>query len=87
MVHQQRQLTRNSIYPSTKILYGLPRSSWVSLAVYNTLGQHVTTLANGEEPAGFHEVNFDGTGLASGVYFYRLQAGSVVKTMKGLLLR
>jgi flagellar hook assembly protein FlgD len=64
----------------------LPQKSYVTLSVYNILGQLVSTLVNGEEQAGYHEVKFDGSNLASGVYFYRLQAGSFVKTVKCLLL-
>jgi len=76
----------NPFNPTTTIRYGLPRASNVSLAVYNTLGQLVRTLVSGGEQAGDHEVEFDGSGLASGVYFYRIQAGSFVKTMKMLVL-
>jgi hypothetical protein len=68
----------NPFNPTTTIRYGLPQRSHVTLTVYNTLGQQVTTLVNGNEEAGYHEQKFDGTGLASGVYFYRIQAGSFV---------
>jgi hypothetical protein len=57
------------------------------LTVFNTLGQQVATLVNAEMEAGYHEVKFDGSRLASGVYFYRLQAGTYVETKKLLLLR
>jgi len=77
----------NPFNPMTTIRYALPQRSHVTLAVYNTLGQLVRTLVRGEEQAGDHEVKFDGSGLASGVYFYRLQAGGLVKTMKALILR
>jgi len=62
----------NPFNPSTTIRYGLPHRSQVSLVVYNTLGQLVSQLVNGEEEAGYHEVKFQGSGLSSGVYFYRL---------------
>jgi hypothetical protein len=77
----------NPFNPSTTIQYAFPRRSHVMLSVYNTLGQLVTTLVNSEEQSGYHEVKFDASNLASGVYFYRLQAGSFVKTMKCLLIR
>jgi hypothetical protein len=77
----------NPFNPTTTIGYALPWRSRVTLSVYTALGQIVTTIVNGEEQAGYHEVRFDGIGLASGVYFYRLQAGSFVKTMKALILR
>jgi len=57
------------------------------LTVFNTLGQKITTLVNETQEAGYHEVKFDGSNLASGVYFYRLQAGTYVETKKLLLLR
>jgi uncharacterized repeat protein (TIGR02543 family) len=77
----------NPFNPSTTIRYGLPHKSQVSLMVYNTLGQLVSQLVQGEQEPGYHEVRFDGTGLSSGVYFYRLQAGDFVQTRKLLLLR
>jgi hypothetical protein len=59
----------------------------VSLTVFNALGQRVRQLVNEEQEAGYHEVKFDGTGLASGVYFYRLRAGGFVETKKFLFLQ
>jgi hypothetical protein len=77
----------NPFNPSTMIRYGIPERSQVLLSVYNTIGQQVGVLAQGEEEAGYHEVKFDASALASGVYFYRLQAGGYVDTKKLLLLR
>ncbi len=77
----------NPFNPTTTIRYGIPHRSHVLLSVYNTLGQRVAELANGDMVAGYHEVTFDARNLSSGVYFYRLQAGSYVETRKLLLVR
>jgi hypothetical protein len=77
----------NPFNPTTTIRYSLPNRSHAALAVFNTLGQQVAILQNGEQDAGFHEVQFDGSRLASGVYFYRLQAGEFVHTSKMLLTK
>ncbi len=66
----------NPFNPSTTIRYGLPIRSWVTMPLFNSLGQQVALLQNGEQAAGYHEVRFDGSGLASGVYFYRIQVRS-----------
>ena len=77
----------NPFNPSTMIRYGLPSRTHVSLVVYNTLGQEVATLVDATEEAGFHEIRFDGSGLASGVYFCRLRADDAVRLNRILLLR
>ena len=77
----------NPFNPSTVIRYTLPRRSHVTLAVVSALGQVLLTLENGEEEQGVHEVKFDGTGLASGVYFCVLQADGVVKTLKAIMMK
>jgi hypothetical protein len=77
----------NPFNPSTTIRYALSHKSNVQMVVYNTLGQQVATLVQGEEEPGYHEVKFVATNLSSGVYFYRLQAGSFVQTRKLLLVR
>ncbi len=77
----------NPFNPSTTIRYGLPNKSAVQLTVYNTLGQQVAQLVNGDMEAGFHEVKFDASGLSSGVYFYRLSAGGFVNTRRLTILK
>jgi len=77
----------NPFNPSTTIRYGLPNKTAVQLSVFNTLGQQIAQVVNGEVEAGYHEVRFDATGLSSGVYFYRIQAGEFVQTRKFLLVR
>jgi hypothetical protein len=59
----------------------------VTITVFNTLGQRVATLVQGEQEAGHHEVQFDASALASGMYLYRLTAGNFVQTRKLLLLQ
>lgn len=77
----------NPFNPSTTIRYGLPSRARVVLTIYNTLGQQVSTLVQGEQDPGYHEVRFDGSTLPSGVYFYRIRAGSFVGTKKCLLMK
>jgi hypothetical protein len=77
----------NPFNPTTMIKYGLPERAHVTLTVYNTLGQPVATLVNGEIAPGYHVVQFDAKGLASGVYFYKIVAGNFMQTNKLLLLR
>ncbi len=77
----------NPFNPSTTIRYALPARSFVLLTIHNTLGQQIATLVQKEQDGGFHEVRFDAEGLTSGVYFYRMQAGSFVETKKLLLLQ
>ncbi len=77
----------NPFNPSTIIRYQLSLPSKVSLRVYDVNGNEVERLVDELKAAGIHEVNFDAKGLASGIYFYKLQAGSFVETKKMMLLR
>jgi hypothetical protein len=77
----------NPFNPSTTIRYGLPRGADVTLAVYNALGQEVARLVDTHQESGYHEVRFDGTNVASGVYFYRLRAGEFSQTKRLMLVR
>ena len=77
----------NPFNPSTTIRYALPIRSHVVLTIFNMLGERVAELVNREVEAGYHEVQFDGATLASGVYFYRLQAGDFVHSKKLMIVR
>jgi hypothetical protein len=77
----------NPFNPETRISYALPVASSVRLAVYDLLAREVTMLVNETKPAGKYEVTWNAKGLASGIYFYRLQAGSFIKTEKLILLK
>ena len=77
----------NPFNPSTKITYTLPERGNVSLKVYDLLGGEVAQLVNGEIEAGSYEIIFNAANLPSGVYFYRLQAGSFVQTKKMIIIR
>ena len=77
----------NPFNPSTKIKYSVTQSSNVVLKIYDVLGNEVATLVNEEKPAGSYEVEFNPSSLTSGVYFYKLQAGSFVDMKKMLLLK
>jgi beta-xylosidase len=77
----------NPFNPSTRIRYSVPRSDYVTLEVYNHLGQEVATLYEGMHRPGSYEVTFDGSKLAGGVYLYRLSAGDFEEAKKLILLK
>jgi len=87
----------NPFNPSTSIQYAVSSRQLVSLKVYDVLGNEVATLVNEEKPAGTYEVEFDAStlkgsvsakgGYASGVYFYKLQAGDFIQTKKMVLMK
>jgi hypothetical protein len=77
----------NPFNPSTRIEFSVPRSTFVTLKVFNLLGEEIATLAAQEFKAGTFTVDWNAKGVASGVYRYRLVAGSFVHTRKMLLVR
>jgi hypothetical protein len=77
----------NPFNPSTTIRFALPKSGRVELKVYNTLGQEVATLVNEEKVAGTYSAQWNASSVASGVYYYRMQAGEFTATQKMLLMK
>ena len=77
----------NPFNPTTTISYSIPKLSHVSIAVCDILGREIVTLVNEEKTPGNYKVNFNGSNLASGIYFYRITAGDFVSTKKFVLLK
>ncbi|GAB4287842.1 MAG: hypothetical protein Kow0098_04920 [Ignavibacteriaceae bacterium] len=77
----------NPFNPTTKISYELPSDDFVSLKIYDVLGNEVRTLVNRRQTAGTHEIEFDASGLVSGIYLYSLRSGTKSETRKMILLR
>lgn len=77
----------NPFNPSTIISYQLPTNSFVLLKIYDVLGKEIKTLVNKNQDAGYYKVNFDGSNLQSGIYFYLLKAGNLSEIKKMLLVK
>jgi hypothetical protein len=77
----------NPFNPSTTIRFSLPQAEFVSLMVFNALGQEIATIVHGPRQAGNYIVTWDAGLVSSGVYFYRLSAGSFVQTKKVIVAR
>jgi hypothetical protein len=77
----------NPFNPTTKIEFQLANSGFVTLKVYNALGNEVATLVNEYRLVGKNEILFDASGLASGIYFYQLRAENYTSTKKMILLK
>jgi outer membrane protein assembly factor BamB len=89
---QPKEFTLQQNYPNpfnsrTSMEFTLPQSGFMTLKVYNLLGEHVATLIAEKRTAGAYKLNWDAQGLASGVYLYRLQSGKLAQTKKLLLVR
>jgi len=77
----------NPFNPTTTISFSLPESGNVKLTLYNLIGQVLGTIVNEYKESGIHTINFDGSELNSGIYIYKLQAGSFVETKKMILMK
>ena len=77
----------NPFNPTTTISFSLPESGNVKLTLYNLIGQEIGTTVNEYKESGIHTINFDGSELNSGIYIYKLQAGSFVETKKMILMK
>jgi hypothetical protein len=85
--YSMQQNFPNPFNPSTTIKYSIPKLSFVTIKIYDVLGSEVVALVNEEKPLGTYELSWNAKDLTSGVYFYRLQAGSFVQTRKMILLK
>jgi hypothetical protein len=77
----------NPFNPSTKISFNISAGSFVALKVYDVLGNEVAVLVNEDKPAGSYEVDFNASGLSSGIYLYKLQSGNFAEIKKMMLLK
>jgi hypothetical protein len=77
----------NPFNPSTSIKYAISDRQFVSLKVFNILGDEVATLVNEEKEQGVYDITFNAAGLSSGMYLYKLQAGTFVETKKMILIK
>ena len=77
----------NPFNSKTLIRYNLPEASEVTISIYDILGRKVETLVQGEQPAGYYQVVWDGKNQSSGMYFYRIQAGEYAETRKMVLIK
>jgi len=89
LLHRYCTNIRSSIpfNPLTHFEFGISDLGFVSLKVYDVLGREVKTLVNEIKPAGRFKIEFDGSNFASGVYFYKLEAGEFVQTKRMVLIK
>ena len=77
----------NPFNPATDIAFTIPQAGMVTLKVYNTLGEEIAVLVNGFIEPGIHTVNFNASGLNSGIYFYKLESRDFIQVKKMILLK
>jgi len=77
----------NPFNPITKISFSIPSETDVTISIYDIRGRHIKTLVNEEKKAGYYDVNFNASDIASGIYFYKLKAGNFVLTKKMVIIK
>jgi len=85
--YKMEQNYPNPFNPSTKIKYSIPINEFVTLKVYNTIGEEIVVLVNTQQQAGNYDVEFNAESLPSGIYYYRIQTGSFTHTKKMILMK
>jgi hypothetical protein len=85
--YELQQNYPNPFNPITIIKYSIPIEGFANLSVYNALGERVTTLVNQVMKAGSYDINFNAAGIASGVYFYRIEVGDFLSVKKMMVLK
>jgi hypothetical protein len=86
-VYSLNQNYPNPFNPATMINFSVPKEDFVTLNVYNSIGQKVATLVNESKSAGTYQVDFNAANLSSGIYFYKITAGSFTETKKMILMK
>jgi len=77
----------NPFNPTTTIKFQIPKQAFVTIKVYDILGKLVETLVNENKDAGYYDINFDASNLASGLYIYKIEAGTFNDTKKMILIK
>jgi len=77
----------NPFNPATTIRYDLPKQATVTITIFDVIGRQVAKLVNSEQPAGAYSVRWDATGFASGLYYYRIEAGDFASVRKLVLMK
>jgi 5-hydroxyisourate hydrolase-like protein (transthyretin family) len=85
--YQLNQNYPNPFNPSTTISYSIPKASFVTIKIYDILGNEIAALVNQEKPAGKYEINFNAIHLSSGMYIYKLSAGNFNEMKKMILMK
>lgn len=85
--YELKQNYPNPFNPATKISFTIPKTGLVNLKVYDILGREVAVLVNEVKEAGSYMVQFNGTSLSSGVYFYKIQAGEFNSVKRMVLIK